>query len=64
MKQLQIMIAVLFVLKRYNHVKYTTVAVMIAVLFLLRRYNKVKYTPYETVADNNCSIICMRDKTK
>ena len=40
MKQLQIKIAVLFVLKRYNHVKCTT---------------------YETVADNDGSIICIKE---
>ena len=40
MKQLQIMIAVVFVLKRYNH---------------------IKRTKYDTVADNDCCIICSKE---
>ena len=62
MKQLQIIIAVLFVLKRYNLVKgnhMKQLQIMIAVLFVLKRYNHVKCTTYETVSDNNCCIICI-----
>ena len=56
MKQLQIFIEVLFLLKRYNHIKCTpceTLQIMIAVLFLLKRYNHIKSSTYETVADND-----------
>ena len=36
-------------------------AVKIAVLFVLKRYSHIKCTPYESVADNYCSIICIKE---
>ena len=56
MKPLQILIVVLFVSKRYSHVKCTTyepLQIMIVGLFILKRYNHVNCTTYETFADND-----------
>ena len=34
---------------------------IIIVLFVLKRYNHTKCTLYETVADNDCSIIYIKE---
>ena len=65
MRPLQITIAVLFVLKRYNHVKCITNETFagnaLALLFVLKRYNHVKWSTYETVADDDSGIICIQE---
>ena len=35
--------------------------IMIVVLFLFKRYNLVECTTYETFADNNCGIMCIKE---
>ena len=34
---------------------------MIEVLFVVERYNRVICTTYETVADSDCGIICIKE---
>ena len=67
MKPLQIMIMVLFVFKRYNHVKciiYQTFADNDSGIIYnkdIKRYSHIKCTTYETGVDNDCGIIFIQE---
>ena len=53
MKQLLVAIVVLFVLKRYNHVKCTTFETFADNACGIICIHHVKCTPFETFADND-----------
>ena len=63
MKQLQIMIAGLYVLKRSNHIKCTIYEYIADndCGICIDRFNHIKCTKYETFAENDCGTICIKE---